>query len=323
MAGFVSAGTLPPVSARRAALQRVHEECLPITEGRNSQVYPALAGADASHFGISLYSVAGAHEEVGDVTDSFVIMSVSKPFVLALVCQDHGWARAGELLGMNATGRPFNSVEAIYACPGGRTNPMVNPGAIATTSHVLASSAAERWQRIHATMSAFAGRELGLDEQTYANVAVSNQRNRVILAALAERGLLGCDPEEALDLYGRQCCLEVTCGDLAVMGATLANGGRNPVTGVQVIEGELCHPVLAAMLTAGMYEDSGSWLYRVGLPAKSGIGGGIVAVSPGKGGLGVYSPPLDAAGNSVRGVQAAMRISTDLGLDLLASRPED
>ncbi len=318
---FVSTGQLPPTRDLQEILDRVHAEVRTVRDGVNSPVDPALQEADPGLFGLSLVSVEAQGFEAGDVEAPFVLMSVSKPFVFALLCADVGPHSAAELIGVDPTGRAFNSVEAVMASPDGRTNPMVNAGAIATSSHIRAADHEERWRRIRAGLEAFAGRKLAIDEATYANVMATNLRNRVIAAALAERELLGCEPDEALVLYSLQCCLQVTAGDLAVMGATLANGGRNPITGVQVIEPELCHQVLAVMLTAGLYEDSGSWLYTVGLPAKSGISGGIVAVSPGKGALGLYSPPLDAAGNSVRGIRAATLLSGELGLDLLASKP--
>jgi glutaminase len=318
---FVSTGRLPRDAEVGRILAAIHASVAGVADGQNSTVYPALQEADPDLFGLSLCAVDGGRHDVGDVAARFVLMSVSKPFVFALLCADLGAAAAGALIGVDPTGRAFNSVEAITSSPDGRTNPMVNAGAIATASHVRAGGHDERWQRIRDRLGAFAGRELALDTVTYDCVMATNVRNRELVAALAERGRLGCDAEEALVLYSLQCCLQVTAADLAVMGATLANGGRNPVTDEQVIAPELCHPVLAVMLTSGMYEDSGSWLYTVGLPAKSGISGGIVTVAPGKGALGLYSPPLDAAGNSVRGLHAAGLLSAELGLDLLASQP--
>lgn len=318
---YVSTGTLPPPPSIPALLKSAFDEAAGVGDGANSTVYPALATADPGLFGLNLLTTAGESHSLGDVERRFVIMSVSKPFVFALLCSDLGAEAAGELIGLDPTGRAFNAVEAVTASPDGRTNPMVNAGAIATSSHIRADGPEGRFERIRRWMSAFAARELTIDADTYACVQTSNLRNRVITAALAERGLLGCGAEDALDLYGRQCCLEVSAADLAVMGATLANGGRNPISGDQVVAPQLCHPVLAVMLSSGMYEESGKWLYEVGLPAKSGISGGIVAVAPGKGALGVYSPPLDAVGNSVRGGLVVRSLSASLGLDLLTSEP--
>lgn len=170
-------------------------------------------------------------------------------------------------------------------------------------------------------LSRFAGRELSLNDEVFASASQTNTRNRSIAWMLENVGAIFCDPLEAVDLYTRQCALDVTATDLAVMGATLADGGFNPVTREQVVNPDVCHYTLAVMLTAGMYETSGDWLYEIGLPGKSGIGGGIVTISPGKGGLGTFAPPLDAAGNSVRGQLAAQFLSQRLGLDLLASTP--
>lgn len=313
---FVSTGSLPPHGAVDDLVARAHEIFRACDEGAPSSVYPALAGADPSLFGLCVLEVDGTAHAAGDADHPFPIMSVAKPFSFALACQAHGVDAARRLIGTNATGLPFNSIEAIERAPGGRTNPMVNPGAIATVSW-----SADEWEPVRAGLSAFAGRELKLDDAVFGSAAATNHVNRSAVNLLHARGLLGCDPDLALDLYTRQSCLTVTARDLATMGATLADGGVNPVTGERVVTPEVCHAVLAVMLTAGLYEESGDWLYDVGQPGKSGIGGGIVTVSPGKGALGVFSPPLDGAGNSVRGGKAARFLSRGLGLDLLASAP--
>ena len=222
---------------------------------------------------------------------------------------------------MNATGRAFDSAAAIdrEGDGEGRTNPMVNAGALATTSHVPGGSEAERWSYICEGLSRFAGRPLSVDASVLASARKTNHRNTGLAWLLHAKGRLGADPVQTVDLYTRQCALAVSARDLAVMGATLADGGVNPVTGVRVISPRVCHHVLAVMATAGMYETSGDWLYTVGVPGKSGIGGGIVTVMPGKGGLGTWSPRLDAAGNSVRGQKVAQVLSRRLGLSLFAS----
>jgi glutaminase len=186
---------------------------------------------------------------------------------------------------------------------------------------VPGGSADERWAVLRRGLSAFAGRELELDEEVLASARATNARNQSIARLLESYRRLGCDPDQAVDLYTLQCSLRVTARDLALMGATLADGGVNPLTGLRVVDPAVCHATLAVMVTAGMYEHSGDWLYEVGLPAKSGIGGGIVTVSPGKGGLGTFAPPLDPAGNSVKGGLVARFLSQRLGLDLLASQP--
>ncbi len=320
-AGFVSTGQLPPPERVRALVDDAYQRYRHDRGGTNSHVYPALARARVDCFGICVAATDGTVYAVGDADDAFTIMSISKPFVFALVCQHLGAEQARQSLGVNSTGLPFNSVAAVERTPDGRTNPMVNAGAIATTSLVPGASSNERWQTILDGLSRFAGRRLSLNDEVYASALASNSVNRAISWMLHSRGRIRGDPMEAVDLYTRQCSLDVSARDLAIMGATLADGGVNPVTGETVVEAAVCHYVLAVMLTAGLYESSGDWLYDIGLPGKSGIGGGIVAVAPGKGGLGTFAPPLDSAGNSVKGQLVARYLARGLGLDLLASTP--
>jgi glutaminase len=300
-----------------------YEQFAPISEGRPSDVYPALAEAAPELFGICVVGARGGVFGVGDAEREFTIMSVAKPFVFALVCADYGPEEVRSRIGVNATGLPFNSLTAIERRDDGRTNPMVNPGAVATTSLVPGATIEERWHFIVDGLSRFAGRQLSLDEDVHRSSSGTNYVNRSIVNLLASRGVVSGDPGEALDLYTRQSALAVTARDLATMGATLALGGVNPTTGEQVVAEETCRFVLAVMTTAGLYETSGEWLYDVGLPGKSGIGGGIVTVAPGKGGLATFSPPLDEAGNSVRGQHVARFLSRALGLDIFVSRAPD
>jgi glutaminase len=272
-------------------------------------------------FGLCVAGVGGNLFAAGAAETEFTIMSVAKPFVYALVCQEFGREEVRRLVGVNATGLPFNSVEAVERSGDGRTNPMVNAGAIAVTSLVPGADAAEKWRFVEDGLARFAGRELALDDEVYASAGATNQRNQSLAQLLKSRDRLYADPAEAVDLYTRQSCLSVTARDLAVMGATLADGGVNPLTREEVVEAETCHCTLAVMTTAGLYETSGDWLYDIGLPGKSGIGGGIVTVAPGKGALGTFAPLLDAAGNSVKGQLAAAFLSRRLGLDLLVSAP--
>lgn len=318
---FVSTGELPPLDRITQLLQQAHRRFARVDEGEVSQVYPALARMPPDLFGICIAGRSGRVVAVGDVEREFTIMSVSKPFVFALVCDLIGPTSARRRLGANATGLPFNSASAVERRVDGRTNPMVNPGAIATTSLVPGADMEERWGFIRDGLSRFAGRELLLDRDVYESAIETNFANRSIGWLLQARGAIYCDPEEAVELYTRQCSLDVSARDLAVMGATLANGGMNPVTGEQVVRAKTCHYALAAMVTAGLYETSGDWFYEVGLPGKSGIGGGIVTISPGKGGMGTFAPPLDPAGNSVRGQLATQFLSRRLGMDLLMSAP--
>jgi glutaminase len=291
------------------------------TDGANSRVYPALAEVDPGLFGICVAGTSGKLHEAGDTGVPFAIMSVAKPFVFALACRELGADEVRDKVGANATGLPFNSLAAVESSGDGRTNPMVNPGAIATTSLIPGTDAEEKWHVIREGLSRFAGRPLEPNEEIYRSASATNFRNRSLVNLLAAFGRVYCDPAVALDLYTRQSSLNVTARDLAVMGATLADGGVNPQTGERVIDQELCRPVLAMMTVAGLYETSGDWLFDIGLPGKSGIGGGIVTVSPGKGGLGTFAPPLDEAGNSVKGRLVARFLSRSLGLDLLQSRP--
>jgi glutaminase len=259
--------------------------------------------------------------EAGDTGYEFSIMSVSKPFMFALVCETIGPEEARKRLGANATGLAFNSLAAVEQGPDGRTNPMVNAGAIATTSLAPGKTSEEKWQFIYNGLSRFAGRRLPLNDEVYASASATNFRNRSIAGLLQSFERIYCDPKQATDLYTRQCSLNVSARDLAVMGATLADGGVNPITRERVVDAGVCHYALAVMITAGLYETSGDWLYDIGLPGKSGIGGGIVAVAPGKGGFGTFAPPLDAAGNSVKGQLAARFLSQRLGMDLFVSQP--
>ena len=317
---FVSTGELPDPASVRALVDEAYERYRDNREGRTA-TYPPLARVPHDLFGVCVADTHGRIYALGDAEQEFSIMSVSKPFVFALVCSLIGPDEVREKIGVNSTGLPFNSLTAVERSHDGRTNPMVNAGAIAATSLVPGDSAEARWKFVQDGLSSFAGRALTLDEEIFASVATTNARNHSIARLLESYQLLYCEPSVAVDLYSRQCSLLVTARDLAMMGATLADGGMNPITHQRVIEPSVCHYTLAVMLTAGLYESSGAWLYDVGLPAKSGIGGGIVTVSPGKGGLGTFAPLLDRDGNSVKGQKVARFLSPRLGMDLLISTP--
>src|SRR5215475_9118841 len=320
---FVSTGRLPSADLVRQLVADAHERYGKNDEGAISQVYPALRHVRPDLFGICVAGITGDLFAAGDAETTLAIMSVAKPFVYALACQQLGGAEVQRLVGVNATGLPFNSPEAVERSGDGRTNPMVNAGAIAVTSLVPGGSLDQKWSFIQSGLSRFAGHELALDDEVYRSARETNQPNQRLARLLQSHDRLYSDPAEAVDLYTRQSCLEVTARDLAVMGATLANGGVNPCTHEQVVDLETCHCALAVMTTAGLYETSGDWLYEIGLPGKSGIGGGIVTVAPGKGGLGTFSPLLDAAGNSVKGQLVAKFLSQRLGMDLFVSQPAD
>ncbi|RKG78193.1 glutaminase A [Corallococcus terminator] len=318
---FISTGQLPSAERVRALVDEAYQRHRGNTEGQCSQVYPALARVDPRLFGVCVAGINGSSHGAGDADHPFAIMSVSKPFLFALICQALGPEGVRRKLGVNGTGLSFNSAMAIDQSPDGRTNPMVNSGALATTSLVPGSNPEAQWRFIHEGLSRFAGSRLSLDEEVYASAVKTHHRNQGLAFLLHGLGRLETDPVVTTELYTRQCSLAVTARELAVMGATLADGGVNPLTGTRVVEEEVCHHTLAVMATAGMYETSGDWLYDVGIPGKSGIGGGIVAVAPGKGALGTFAPLLDPAGNSIKGQLVARFLAQRLGLSLFISKP--
>jgi glutaminase len=319
---YVSSGDLPSPEMVKSLVAEAYERYKSNTDGENSQLYPALARVPSTLFGICVVGTNGSVYSAGEAEHQFAIMSVSKPFLFALVCERMGAAEARRKLGVNATGLPFNSLEAIERSSDGRTNPMVNSGAIATTSLVPGATSEEKWRFIQEGLSRFAGRTLPLNEEVYASATQTNDRNQGIARLLKSLGRIGGDAAEVTDLYTKQCSLNVSSKDLAAMGATLADGGVNPLTKQRVVDVSSCRDALVVMATAGLYETSGDWLFDIGVPGKSGIGGGIVAVSPGKGGLGTFAPPLDVAGNSVKGQLVAKFLAGCLGMDLFVSKPE-
>jgi glutaminase len=319
---YISTGHLPDPEMVQRLVSEAHTRFKSNTDGQTSQVYPALARTPSDLFGVCVAGTSGRIYAAGDVDYPFTIMSVSKPFVFALVCELIGPGAARDKLGASATGLAFNSLAAVERAVDGRTNPMVNAGAIATTSLVPGATPEEKWTFIHAGLSRFAGRTLPLNDEVYASATETNFRNRGLAYLLQSFDRIYSDPMEATDLYTRQCSLNVSAKDLAVMGATLADGGVNPLTKERVVSSMVCHYTLAVMTTAGMYETSGDWLYDIGMPGKSGIGGGILAVSPGKGGVAAFAPLLDTYGNSVKGQLVAKYLSQYLGMDLFVSNVE-
>jgi glutaminase len=312
VAAATSTVAAPAPNPYQAAVDGAWETYRTLEEGKNADYIPALAKVDPKLFGIALVTVDGKVFKRGDVEARFSIQSISKVFTLASVLETSGAKAVLEKLGADATGQVFNSIVAIEQMKGKEMNPFVNPGAIAATSLVEGATAEEKWARILAIHEAFAGRKLSIDEEVYRSEAATNERNQAIAKLMHAYGRLYFDPIASTDVYTRQCSISVNASDLAVMAATLANGGRNPVTGKQVIASANVSRILAVMATAGLYDDSGIWLYEVGLPAKSGVGGGIIAVAPGRFGIAVFSPPLDAAGNSVRAQKAIRDVSAAL-----------
>ena len=240
---------------------------------------------------------------------------------MAKVIEEQGPDAIASNMGVDATGQVFNSINAVEQYKGAEMNAMVNPGAITATSMVSGNSRAEIWNKILAYYSDFAGRQLGVNQEVFKSEAETNQRNQAIAMLMYAYGHIKADPLRATDIYTEQCSVSVNAKDLATMAATLANGGTNPVTGKAVLQSKYVPNVLAVMATAGLYDDSGKWLYRTGLPGKSGVGGGIIAVSPGKFGIAVISPPLDAAGNSVKAQKAIEAISNALGGNPYSTHP--
>jgi glutaminase len=318
----LSLAALPAAAQDPAALlKEAHAKFKGVTEGKNADYIPALAEVDAKLFGIALVTPDGKVYEAGDVASPFSIQSISKVFTMARVMQDRGEQVFLDGVGVDATGQVFNSIVAIEQYKGHEMNPLVNPGAIATSGLVGGRTDPEKWAKILETHEAFAGRKLQVNQPVYESEAATNQRNQAIAALMSAYGLIADDPKMVTDVYTRQCSIDVTARDLAVMAGTLANGGRNPLTKKQVIDPDHVPNILAVMATAGLYDDSGVWLYRTGLPAKSGVGGGIIAVAPGKFGIAAFSPPLDAAGNSVRAQRAIEFVSEGLGANPYASAP--
>jgi glutaminase len=297
-----------------------------LKEGKNADYIPALAKVDPNLFGIAVVTVDGKAYTAGDVTTEVSIQSISKVFAMAQVIQEQGLESIEKRIGVDATGARFNSIIAVEAVKtvvgtgSPEMNPLVNPGAISATSMVSGRNADEVWGKIIGFHNDAAGRQLKVLQDVYKSESDTNQRNQAIGALMLAYGYIKNDWQQAVDLYTRQCSIGVNAKDLATMAATLAAGGKNPVSGKQVIDAAKVPGVLAVMATAGLYDDSGKWLYHTGLPAKSGVGGGILAVSPGKFGIAVVSPPLDDAGNSVRAQRAIADISNALGGNPYAPR---
>jgi glutaminase len=315
----VSTGALPRWERVEELIAAAHRRYAGQQDGAVADYIPILAEADPAWFGVAVAETGGAVHVTGDAGVEFSVQSISKAFVYALVCEARGHAFVRDRVGVNNTGLAFNSVIAIELNDGHPMNPMVNAGALATTALMPGATPAEQWELVRAGLSRFAGRALELDGDVYRSETLTNQRNRAIARLLESYGQIRLDPLDVVDVYTRQCSLRVSARDLAVMGATLADGGVNPVTGERVVSAQVCRDTLAVLAANGLYERSGEWLFEIGLPAKSGVAGGIVAVAPGKGGIGTFSPRLDPAGNSVRGQRATAYLSRTLGLNVFAS----
>jgi glutaminase len=302
-----------PIQSYLESLYRKHST---VAEGAVATYIPELAKADPNWFGISIATTDGKVYEVGDTRQKFTIQSISKPFTYGLALEDVGRDAVLAKIGVEPTGEAFNSISLApgTGCP---LNPMINAGAITAASLVAGRSPQDKFHRLLSVYSLYAGCDLSLDRAVYQSEKETGHRNRAIGHMLRNFGILDGDPEAPLDLYFRQCSIAVDCRDLSLMAATLANGGVNPSSGERVVRQDLVENILSVMTTCGMYDYAGEWLYWVGLPAKSGVAGGVMAVLPGQVGIGVFSPPLDARGNSVRGVRVCKDLSREFNLHFL------
>jgi glutaminase len=311
----------------QAAVDAAYAKYKGLQEGKNADYIPALAKVDPNLFGIAVVTADGKVYTAGDVKTEVSIQSISKVFTMAQVIQEQGVESIEKRIGVDATGARFNSiiavegVKTVVGAGAPEMNALVNPGAISATSMVKGATADEVWKKIIGFHNDAAGRSLSVLQDVYKSESDTNQRNQAIGALMFAYGYIKDNWQQAVDLYTRQCSIGVNAKDLAMMAATLAAGGKNPVTGKQVLDTAKVPNVLAVMATAGLYDDSGKWLYHTGLPAKSGVGGGLLAVSPGKFGIAVVSPPLDDAGNSVRAQKAITDISNALGGNPYAVKP--
>jgi len=309
----------------QAALDAAHAKYSTLKEGKNADYIPALAKVDSNIYGIALVTTDGKVYTAGDVKSEVSIQSISKVFTMAKVMEESGPDAIANTIGVDATGMRFNSIVSIEFAKknlgGPEMNALVNPGAIAATSMVKGATRADVWNSILGFYSDFAGRPLSVNQEVFKSEAETNQRNQAIGYLMFAYGYIKTNPMQATDVYTEQCSVNVNAKDLATMAGTLANAGKNPVTGKFVMNPALVPRVLAVMATAGLYDDSGKWLFRTGLPGKSGVGGGVIAVSPGKFGIAVISPPLDDAGNSVKAQKAIADISNALGGNPYSVKP--
>jgi glutaminase len=311
-----------PVAPRRELVESVvreaYEKYRSDTGGKNADYIPYLAKVDSKLFGIAIVTADNQVLTMGDVKYSFSIQSISKVFTLALAMEELGPDKVFEKIGSEPTGRVFNSPLAVVDMPSHTGNPFVNAGAIATTSLISGRNAAEKWDKILAFYGKAAGEKLVLIDEVYKSEAATNTGNKALAMLLAKYERIYADPFESVDIYTKQCSVGVNASQLARMGATLANHGINPATGEQVIKREHIPHILSAMTMAGLYDGSGGWAWHVGLPSKSGVGGGIVTVAPGKGAIAVFAPPLDEAGNSVKAQKVIEYVAGKLDYNLFS-----
>jgi glutaminase len=306
----------------QAALNEAYDKFKDLKEGKNADYIKELANVDPNIFGIAIVTTDGQVYTKGDISSMVSIQSVSKVFTMARVLEEQGPQAIEDKIGVDATGMRFNSIIAVELQKGKEINPLVNPGAIAATSMIAGADSAAKWASVQDIQSQFAGRILSLNYPVYVSEAGDNLRNQAIAHLLLAYGRMYFDPVQSTDIYTKQCALNVNAKDLAEMAGTLANGGVNPVTKKKVVSPATVAYTLAVMATAGLYDDSGIWLFNCGLPGKSGVGGGLLAVCPGKFGIAVVSPPLDAAGNSVKAQKVIRYIVEKLGVNPYLVKPK-
>jgi glutaminase len=306
------------VAPLRETLRELHAKFANLNDGKVADYIPELAKADPKWFGVSVATVDGQVFDVGDCEQLFTIQSISKPFLYGLALEDHGREHVLSKVGVEPTGEAFNSI-VLDEASNRPFNPMVNAGAIATADLVKGKDFPERVKRMISMFSRYCGRDVFVDNGVFMSERATGHRNRAMAHLMLNFDMLQPRVEETLELYFQECSVLVNCHDLAVMGATLANGGVNPITGTRAIEQQYVKYLLSIMHSCGMYDYAGEWAYRVGMPAKSGVGGGIVAVVPGQFGIGVFSPALDSKGNSVRGVAFCREFSERFGLHCFES----
>jgi glutaminase len=306
----------------QAVVEMAYTKYKHLNEGANADYIPILATVPSHLFGIVIATKEGNLFTAGDIDYKFSIQSVSKPFTAALIMQQQGPKTLLSKIGVEPTGLPFNSKMALELYETRSVNPLVNAGAIAAVSLVEAESEKERWSLIKKNIEDFSGAELSLLEEVFQSEYETAWSNRGIANLLYNYGRLYSDPEEALRVYTKQCSIGVSVKDLSIMGATLANHGVNPLTGKEVLTSEHVPELLALMASAGFYDESGEWMFTAGLPAKTGVGGGIVAIVPGKFAIAAFSPRVNEAGNSIKAMRAIRFIAGELGVGLYGANPE-
>lgn len=299
----------------RRYLAELHEKYKQINEGTVANYIPELAVAKPEWFGICVVTNEGQVFEVGDCDQLFTIQSISKAFVFGLALEDHGRDYVNSKVSVEPTGEAFNSI-VLDEVTNRPYNPMVNAGAIATADLIKGDSGTHRLKRMLEMFKRYTGRDHDINVPVFLSEKATGHRNRAMAYLMLNFGMVSDKIDETLDLYFQQCSILVNARDLAMLSATLANGGVNPVTKERAIDERYVQDVISVMLTCGMYDGSGEWAYRVGMPAKSGVGGGITAIAPGKLGIGTFSPLLDSKGNSVRGIKVCEDLSRDFGLHL-------